>query len=241
MRQGRRCGQPALRPGTTPARTQPCLAGLTCEFAHSRLQTYAPTRGTAMATKRLIMVKLKRVDKMIASGIDKDGESLRLLVAQALRAYPTPSLHPFLADKSVLVRSAAAREIQIRGESTSFDVAIRYVGDNRACVREVAIFILVQLGTPNYPFRAQSIPIISDRLVSDKSPAVRAAAAAALAHLNAHESLNALAEAVSGASAKVRACTAFALSNMKRRRKARELLSILKSDENVDVRFWADD
>jgi len=187
------------------------------------------------------MAKVERADKMITSGIDKDGESLRLLVAQALRAYPTPSLHPFLEDKSVVVRSAAAREVQIRGESISFEVVIRLVGDRRAYVREIAVFILGQLGTPNYPFRERSIPIISDRLVSDKSPAVRAAAAAALGHLNAHESLDALAEAVSDASAEVRACTAFALNNMKRRRKARELLSILKSDKNVDVRFWADD
>jgi HEAT repeat protein len=178
---------------------------------------------------------------MIASGIDKDGESLRLLVAQALRAYPTQSLYPFLEDKSVVVRSAAAREVQIRGESISFEASIGLTGDKRAYVREIAVFILGQLGTPNYPFRERSIPIISDRLALDKSAAVRAAAAAALGHLNAYESLDTLAGAASDASAEVRACTAFALNNMKRRRKARELLSQLKHDENDDVRFWAND
>jgi HEAT repeat protein len=178
---------------------------------------------------------------MIASGTDKDGESLRLLVAQALRAYPTQSLHPFWEDKSVLVRSAAAREVQIRGEPISFDAANALIGDKRAYIREVAVFILGQLGTPNLPFREESIPIISDRLALDKSAAVRAAAAAALGHLNAHESLDALAVAASDASAEVRACTAFALNNMKRRRKAREMLLILKSDESDDVRFWAND
>lgn len=178
---------------------------------------------------------------MIASGIDKDGESLRLLVAQALRAYPTQSLHPFLEDKSVLVRSAAAREVQIRGEPISFEVANALIEDKRAYVREVAVFILGQLGTPNFPYREKSIPIISDRLALDKSAAVRAAAAAALGHLNAHESLDALVVAASDSSAEVRACTAFALSNLKRRRKAREMLLILKSDESDDVRFWAND
>lgn len=178
---------------------------------------------------------------MITSGIDKDGESLRLLVAQALRAYPTYSLHPFLEDKNVLVRSAAAREIQLRGESISFDAAIGLIGDKRAYLREIAVFILGQLGTPKYPFRESSIPIISDRLALDKSAAVRAAAAAALGHLNAHESLDALAVAAADSSAQVRACTAFALNKMRRRRKARELLLILKGDENDDVRFWASD
>lgn len=178
---------------------------------------------------------------MIANGIDKDGESLRLLVAQALREYPTQSLHPFLEDKNVLVRSAAAREVQIRGELISFEAAVSLAGDKRSHVREIAVFLLGQLGTPNFPFRERSIPIISDRLAFDKSAAVRAAAAAALGHLNAHESLDALAKAASDSSAEVRACTAFALSNMKRRRKARELLLMLKSDTNDDVRFWAND
>jgi len=178
---------------------------------------------------------------MIASGIDKEGESLRLLVAQALRSYPTESLHQFLEDRNVIVRCAAAREIQIRGESISYDAAKNLIRNSQAYVREVAVFTLGQLGTPNYPFREQVIPIITECLNSDNSAAVRAAAAAALGHLKAHESLDSLVNAASDASTEVRACTAFALNNMKRFRRARELLLLLKSDENEEVRFWAND
>lgn len=187
------------------------------------------------------MVRAGKTNNMITSGIDKDGESLRLLVAQALRSYPTESIHPFLEDKNVLVRSAAAREVQIRGEFVSFQYAIGLLQDKRAYVREIGVFILGQHGTPTYPYKAESIALIAERLTSDKSSAVRAAAAAGLGHLRAYEALEILIEAASDASADVRACVAFALNGMKRRTRAREVLRTLKKDVNGEVRFWADE
>lgn len=178
---------------------------------------------------------------MITTGIDKDGESLRLLVAQALRSYPTESLHPFLEDKSVLVRSAAAREIQNRGEAKSLQYAIGLLHDKRAFAREIGVFILGQHGTPHYPYKAESIPLITERLVSDNSGAVRAAAAAALGHLNAFDALDVLIDAARDKSVDVRSCVAFALTGMKRRARARGALQILQNDENAEVRFWAGD
>lgn len=187
------------------------------------------------------MAKVGRVDNMIATGIDKDGESLRLLVAQALRSYPTDSLHAFLEDLNVLVRSAAAREVQNRGEAISLRHAVNLLQDKRAFVREIGVFILGQHGTPTYPYKAESIPLIIERLVSDRSSAVRAAAAAALGHLRAYDALEVLIEAASDRSTDVRACVAFALIGMKRRARAREALRALKIDENAEVRFWADE
>jgi HEAT repeat protein len=187
------------------------------------------------------MVRVERADNMITSGIDKEGESLRLLVAQALCAYPTASLLPFLEDKSVLVRSAAAREIQNRGDQKSFEHAVALLGDKRAFVREIGVFILGQHGTPTYPYKAQTIPLVAERLALDKSAAVRAAAAAALGHLSAYEALEFLITAATDNSIEVRACVAFALTRMKRRGKAREVLRILKNDQNEEVRFWAND
>jgi HEAT repeat protein len=178
---------------------------------------------------------------MITTGVDKDGESLRLLVAQALRSYPTDSLYPFLMDLSVLVRSAAAREIQNRGEDESFQYAVNLLHDRRAVVREMGVFVLGQHGTPTYPYKKESIPLITERLVSDKSAAVRAAAAAALGHLGAHVALDALIGAATDKSTEVRACVAFALTRMKRHARAREALRAFKSDENAEVRSWADE
>jgi len=178
---------------------------------------------------------------MIVSGIDKDGESLRLLVAQALRSYPTDSLHPFLEDMNVFVRCAAAREVQNRGDAKSLKYAIKLLQDKRAFAREIGVFILGQHGTPVYPYKAESTPLIIDRLVSDRSSAVRAAAAAALGHLRAVDAIDVLINAASDKSTDVRACVAFALTGMKRRARAREALQVLKNDESAEVRFWAED
>lgn len=187
------------------------------------------------------MARVERVDNMITTGIDKDGESLRLLVGQALRSYSTNNLHPFLEDLSVLVRSAAAREIQNRGEAESFEYAKSLLMDKRGFVREIAVFLMGQHGTPTYPFKTEAIPLISQRLDLDKSAAVRAAAAAALGHLKAYGALDILIDAAKDKSADVRSCVAFALTRMKRRARARTALDALKKDESSEVRFWAED
>ncbi|MFL6710083.1 MAG: HEAT repeat domain-containing protein [Massilia sp.] len=178
---------------------------------------------------------------MIDIGVDQDGESLRMLLAQSLRAYPIDSLHLFLDDKNAIVRTTAARQVQIQGSEKSFNFAIGLLGDKRAFVREIGVFILGQHGTPNYPYKAESVPLITERLVSDKSSAVRAAAAAALGHLKAVDALDALIGAAWDKSAEVRSCVAFALTGMKRRARAREILQMLKNDESAEVRFWAGD
>lgn len=187
------------------------------------------------------MAKVGKVDRMIDIGVDRDGESLRMLVAQALRAYSIDSLHLFLEDRNALVRSAAARQVQIQGSEKSFKYAIDLLADKRAFVREIGVFILGQHGTPHYPYKSESVPLITERLVSDKSAAVRAAAAAALGHLKAYDALEFLIDAATDKSTDVRSCVAFALSGMKRRARARTALDALKKDENSEVRFWAAD
>nr|WP_315219216.1 HEAT repeat domain-containing protein [uncultured Duganella sp.] len=178
---------------------------------------------------------------MIDSGIDRRGSSLRLLIAEALRSYPTASLYPFLEDRSVPVRTAAAREIQVRGEAESFAYATQLATDRRSYVREIAIFILGQHGTPSYPFKSDAIPLLASKLSHDPAGSVRAAAAAGLGHLKGYEAIEALVSAVGDRSFEVRACVASALSNMKRSAKARAALLLLKEDVNEDVRRWAID
>jgi HEAT repeat protein len=176
---------------------------------------------------------------VIDIGIDKNGSSLRLLIAQALRLYPTSSLYSFLEDRSVPVRSAAAREIQIRGEIESFKHVVQLANDRRPYVREIAIFILGQLGTPAYPYKADSVDLIAAKLAQDPSSAVRAAAAAALGHLKAYPALDGLVAAAVDDSVAVRACVAAALLSMKRSSKARNALRALKNDASDEVRRWA--
>lgn len=178
---------------------------------------------------------------MIDNGVDKQNSSLRMLVSQALRSYPTIHLHPFLEDKNVVVRTAAARELQMRGEASSFEYAISLLSDKRAYMREIGVFILGQLGTPGYPYKNDSTQLIAERLISDRSRAVRAAAAAALGHLEAFDELDILIRAASDESADVRACVAFALTRMRRRPKAREALRALRNDDSAEVRSWVED
>lgn len=176
---------------------------------------------------------------MIDVGIDSKGSSLRLLIAQALGEHPTFALLPYLEDRSFVVRTAAAREIQVRGGEESFEYLMRLLGDKRAYVREIAVFALGQYGTPTYPFKSKSIESIVGRLVHDTSSSVRAAAAAALGHLKAYEALEAITAAVGDNSIDVRACVGFALAQMKRSKKARDALRILKDDESEEVRYWS--
>lgn len=178
---------------------------------------------------------------MIDKGVDERGSSLRVLVSQALRSYPTRILYSFLDDSSTVVRTAAARELQSRGEVESFEYAVSLLSDKRAYTREIGVFILGQLGTPNYPYKDASIDLIAERLNVDKSKMVRAAAAAALGHLEAFSKLDILIHAASDESANVRACAAYALTRMKRRPRAREVLRTLRNDENAEVRCWAND
>ena len=51
---------------------------------------------------------------MIDVGTDREGHSVRMLVSAALRAYPTATLFQFLEDRDVIVRSLAARQLQLR-------------------------------------------------------------------------------------------------------------------------------
>lgn len=176
---------------------------------------------------------------MIDIGIDRKGSSLRLLIAQALREYSTFALLPYLKDRSAIVRTAAAREIQFRGDAESFEYLMQLLDDDRAYVREIAVFTLGQYGTPTYPFKSKSIDSIVGRLVHDTSSSVRSAAAAALGHLKAYEALEAVTAAVADNSIDVRACVGFALAQMKRSKKARDALRILKDDESEEVRYWS--
>src|ERR1700761_2853446 len=82
---------------------------------------------------------------MIDISTDESGHSLRMLVWQAIRLYPTASLFPFLNDPDVIVRSIAAREIQMRGGRDVLKRTLKLLEGGKAQQREMAAFILGQL------------------------------------------------------------------------------------------------
>lgn len=83
------------------------------------------------------MAEVGKVDRMIDIEVDREGESLRMSVVQALRTYSLDALHLFLENGSVLVRSAAARQVQIQEAEESFKYAVGLLGDKRAFAREL--------------------------------------------------------------------------------------------------------
>ena len=170
---------------------------------------------------------------------DLEKSTLHLLLFQALKQYSTSALLPMLGGKDAIVRVAAARELQTRGGDDVFEVAASFVKSSRHESREIAAFLLGQLGTPKLPYRGQSLPLLT-ALLKDDYYEVRSAAAAALGHLHAEEALGELIMLASDAEPEVRECVAFALGLIKANKQSIDVLRRLSEEQNKDVREWAE-
>ena len=174
------------------------------------------------------------------SEFDASSSTLHLLVWQALRTYTIDALLALLEDKDHIVRTAVARELQTRGGVKVFEIALARCDDPGADAREIGAFILGQLGTPDFPFRSQSIPRLVDLAISDLSSEVRAAAVAALGHLRAVEAKDALFKAAHDISADVRAMAAVSIGGLGATTDVLQVLDELIHDEVNEVREWAE-
>ena len=173
---------------------------------------------------------------------DKDASdsTLRLILWEALQKYNTARLCALLFDNDPIVKTSAAKQLHLRGTKSVYKKAAELCEQERADLREIGAFLLGQLGTPKRPFRKQSIPVLVNLLVNDLSHEVRAAAAAALGHLEATEASSELIEMAGHSSPEVRACVAFALGALKRSRETKAALRNLSQDESSEVREWAE-
>lgn len=174
---------------------------------------------------------------------DYTNSTIRLLAFQALKHWKTSAIFPLLSDEDYIVRSAAARELQIRGEKDTYEKLQNLVGNPVPYVREIAAFVLGQLGTPKFPFKEQSIPLLQN-LLSDDDFEVRAAAVAAFGHLGTdgmpevvEDQLVAMAD---DQSEDVRECLACALGSSSGSEKVVATLTRLQNDKSENVRSWAD-
>lgn len=161
------------------------------------------------------------------------------LVFQALRLYEDFALVQFLYDENPIVHSAAARELQIRGSKIAFDAAIELIEKPDAKLRDIGCFMLGQIGKDR-PFKGQSIPLLVKHLAADESADVRAQCAAALGHLKADEAAPQLIVAAREESTDVRASVAAAIGQLIPSVELRELLRVLLTDEDNEVREWAE-
>ncbi|MEH6418358.1 HEAT repeat domain-containing protein [Pseudomonas sp. CGJS7] len=172
--------------------------------------------------------------------VDDDSESgvLGTLLFQALRLYSVEALHAIVFDENPLVRTAVARELQVRGDVSTYELMSRSSFDIREYVREISAFTLGQLGTPERPFREQSIPLLV-ALATDDCVDVRAAAVSSLGHSRANEAVDAIVKAGGDLSPEVRASAATALGRVSRSNEVITALQNLYHDAEQDVREWA--
>ena len=172
---------------------------------------------------------------------DKDlsESTLRLLVWQARKKWPTRSLISLVLDPDPIVRTGAAKELHMRRSPEIYEKAKKLCAHRRDDAREIGAFVLGQLGTPKFPFRTKSIPILANLLSRDRSADVRAAAAASLGHLNANEAIDQLVRAAKDSNVVVRECVAFALGFLEPSEEVERVAHTLAKDKDKDVRGWA--
>jgi HEAT repeat protein len=168
--------------------------------------------------------------------LDASSSTLRMLVSEALRKWTEDTLMGLLEEEDVIVRTAAARELQARGGVEIFKRMQTFAVDKRPYVREIAAFILGQLGTPLMPLRKESLPILL-QLASDQNADVRSATAAAFGHL-CYEGMpkdveDCLIKFCLDEDKDVRACAAYALGNSSGSLKIRALLTKLLEQDYV--------
>jgi len=165
--------------------------------------------------------------------------TIKVLAAEAILKYPTESLLPMLTDDDPVVRTLVARELQARGGQDVFSHVSEVVTSKRFEHREIAAFVLGQLGTPKFPFREQSIPILRTLLLDDYYE-VQGAAIAALGHLKVSEMLPDIMEFALSAEDYIKENVAFTLSFLDLNKMAIKVLKKLKLDNNPDIRDWAE-
>jgi HEAT repeat protein len=165
--------------------------------------------------------------------------TLRLLVYQALKHYSEEALLPMLEDGSSIVRTAVARELQLRGGERTFARTVELLRSPKVSDREIAAFLLGQLGTPHFPFKQQTTPLMEGRLIEDESDVVREAAAAALGHQASRTSVPVLLRAATDPSGPVRATVAASLGQFRSEPLVHSALHRLAKDSDETVRDWA--
>jgi HEAT repeat protein len=174
---------------------------------------------------------------------DYSKSTIRLLVFQALKQWDTEALFSLLFDEDYIIRSAVARELQTRGEEKIFRKLKKNVKDPRSYVREICAFTMGQLGTPDMPYKKESVPLLRNML-TDNNAEVRAAAACAFGHLcsddMSQEIESQLILMADDKNEEVRKCAAFALGSSSGSKHVIAALYRLQNDHCKEVQSWAE-
>lgn len=172
-------------------------------------------------------------------GTKPDWLDRELEIWDKLRPESTPVLLDLLCDESDATRTVAAKELQVRGERVAFERAVELSSSAKAEFRDIAIYLIGQLGTPALPFKQESIPLLEKFLIGDQSPTVRETAARALGFQRATSAVHSLISRASDPDSGVRSGVAIALGYLGLP-EARPVLKTLREDTDKEVREWAE-
>jgi hypothetical protein len=114
---------------------------------------------------------------------DLSSSTSRLLIWQALKKYRVNALVPMLQDPELVVRTAVARELQLRGGAAVWALVKKLCKRRNVSDRVIGLFILGQLGTPRLPYQRESLALIDSMLRYERSPDVVEQALYATGHL----------------------------------------------------------
>ncbi|APG02558.1 hypothetical protein BJI69_00655 [Luteibacter rhizovicinus DSM 16549] len=170
---------------------------------------------------------------------DETGMLSRYFVRKGMSDCSTSQLIDLLTDDDRIVRSSAGFLLHLSGgSSTDFERIAGLASHAEAYVREVAAYALGQFGTPDYPFHARSIPLLS-RMAHDTDDEVRLAAVSALGHLRGDEAWEVILDAAKDSSPDVRWVVAWLLEFMEESERSVAALVALAADPDSDVRAAA--
>lgn len=162
-----------------------------------------------------------------------------------MRQLKNSELLCFACSKDALVRDLVIREFHVRPCREVFEIAAELVHDKRSRTRETGYLILGQLGSPERPFREQSIPLIIQGLKSEKSILPQCAIAYAIGHLVPPRALNeeivdGLFRYLAGNRKSLQMAVAFAIAGLSITDRLDELVKGLLSSGSQDVREWVE-
>jgi HEAT repeat protein len=167
---------------------------------------------------------------------DDDNSKLsRYFVRKGMSDLSTSQLIDILTDDDHIVRSCAGFLLHLSGGSSEdFDRIVGLTAHAEAYVREAAAYVLGQFGTPEYPFRAASVPLLT-RMAHDADDEVRLSAVSALGHLRGDDAWEVILSAATDSSPDVRWVVAFLLEFMDGSERSLIALTQLAMDADPEV------
>ena len=143
-----------------------------------------------------------------------------------------------LQEKDGDVRWEYVQALHMRGEREIFEQAVRLCQSKDSTKAILGADILGQLGTPNFPFHKESVPVLLKLIGNQQDESALQAATMALGRTGDSRALEKLIELKNHSSEEVRFAVVHGLLTLEDEKSIQALIE-LSVDEDEDVRNWA--